>query len=122
MIIVLSLLVCAAKSSIYKKAKPNHTIENADGTVTYEFLFLSEDFDEEMALRKIDEFLSTQGNYEVISVTSKYIEKTNRLKAAALGAILAAAAAAEGTGSDEQIDPHSLKDQCIRILVTVKFK
>jgi hypothetical protein len=89
---------CVAFPSAYDGAKPSQTAVNIDSSTTFEFLFPTNDFDEDMARQRIDEYFTRYINekgftsYEVVSVSS----------------------------SDTEVEPNPRKTNT-RILVQVRF-
>ena len=66
---------CVALPSAYDGAKPSRTVMNIDSTTSFEFLFPTNAFDEDMARQRIDEFFASHvkqkgfASYEVVSVS-----------------------------------------------------
>ena len=124
-LLVLGLVGCASTpmSSIYDGAKPSHVIANGDGSTTFEFMFPYADFDGNMAMQRINEYLNSytkdQGltGYEILNVDARVIEKTST------GSTVGAALQNWGSGLQGSTQTHEArKDQFVRALVQVKFK
>jgi uncharacterized lipoprotein YajG len=66
---------CMTVSSAYDGATPSRTVENTDGSTTFEFLFPANVFDENMATQRINEYLTlyTRENalssYDILSTS-----------------------------------------------------
>ncbi len=123
LIVVLFMTGCATVSSIYDGARPNKTVENRDGTTTFEFLFPASDFDVDLASKRIDEYVMDHGSakgytdYDLMSVNGSAVEKTNGAKAAL------SMVAGFGAGySGHEAPKVNTGDRYMRILFTVRYK
>jgi hypothetical protein len=111
----------APLSSVHDGARPNHRIDNGDGTTTFEFVFPNDDtWDRNMARQRIDEYLSTCSRlngfagYKVISSAIQLLSKVNRTSAAL--DILQDAA------SGEAPMPGPGQAKFVRVIEQVKFE
>ena len=122
-ILFLTLTGCVTVSSIYTGANPNHTIENADGTTTFEFLFDASDYDGNLAAQRVREYLAGYskangfGSFDVVSVNAAYVEKSDT-GANALHAVGAGLSAYGGNFTP----PEHFTTLYVRVLVEIKFK
>lgn len=66
---------CMSVSSTYDGAKPVHSVQNTDGSATFEFLFEGSEFDGIKASQRIDEYFAGYrnekelGGYEIMDIS-----------------------------------------------------
>ncbi len=124
-VLVVALLAgCASApmSSVSNGAKPSHTLENGDGTTTFEFLFPYDNtWDRSMALQRVDEYLATYARvngfsgYNVIRVADQLL---SRITGGSVALDILANAAA---GASEDTSPPA-QAKYVRVIEQVKFR
>jgi hypothetical protein len=124
-VLVVALLagcMSAPMSSVSSGARPSHTIENGDGTTTFEFLFPYDNtWDKSMALQRVDEYLATYtrvngfSGYNAISVATQLL---SRIPAGSAGLDILASAA--GGASNDTAQPEQAK--YVRVMEQVRFR
>jgi hypothetical protein len=100
-------------SSVRDGAKPNHVVDNNDGSAKFEFLFLSANYDAEMAAKRLKEYLDRYTRdkgptgYDVVRANGRALDASD-------------VAAALSIASKEAV--AASEDQAlVRILVEVRF-
>lgn len=122
---VLAGCMSAPMSSVNGRARPTHTIENGDGTTTFEFVFPYDgNWNLDMAKQRIKEYLTTYARlngfsgYVTINAAAQLISEVNRASAA-VDILADMASAASG---DTSAPAQDKKDRFVRVIEHVKFK
>jgi hypothetical protein len=128
--IIVCLLVsaCATMPSSYHGIKPDKTIDDTDGSITYEFYFSPDDFDEHLAGQQIREyfvFIETQKgftSFDVLYAKIDTIQRTN--KRIAVANALGAYGNAKSAYGGEQgtYVPRDTSQTVVRFIAQIMYK
>lgn len=128
MVVAILAISCTTMSSLYNGARPDHLIKNRDGSVTFEFIFNANTYNQELAVQRIkdywQDYMIKEGwkTYQVLSSSTTMQQRVDAGKAIGNGmrAYGAASQANAGVSSTYIVeDPHK---NVVDVIATLMFR